>query len=409
MGVRWLGLALLAACSFHGPNASVLDAPPGTGPDAAGPPVDAGPPADAITTCAATDVVAGRFHTCARRADGYVWCWGGNSHGEAGTAPISDTVNCPVYPHACLRLPQHVAMPPVSALALGISDTCLIAGTATYCLGADDAQQFGDNAAGDAHAPRIVPLRASSSAIAIGDQHTCSISATRQDVECSGPNSYGEVGDNTGMVRGVPTAAMLTGTPTAIGVGYNHSCAIIASRVWCWGSNEQLQLSPSSSAVPFQFPIMVPGLTTATAVAGGDHHTCAVLADKTARCWGAGGYGQLGDGSFPNAAAQLDTVDLTDIVVIRPGLIHTCALTGSGGVYCWGSGFAAAAGGAGHPVRITLPAGAVSVAGGGEHDCAALVDGTVWCWGSNDHGQLGDGTTTSPATRGTAVKAKLCM
>jgi alpha-tubulin suppressor-like RCC1 family protein len=135
-----------------------------------------------------------------------------------------------------------------------------------------------------------------------------------------------------------------------------------------------------------------------------------VLADHTARCWGAGGYGQLGDGSFPSRALQLATVDLTGIVAIRPGNSHTCALASSGDVACWGSAFLPTSTvAAGHPQPIALPGKAVSLAAGGDHDCAALVDGRVFCWGANDRGQLGDGTTTSPTGRTTAVQTVLCM
>jgi len=403
--VRWLGLALLAACSFHGPNANGVAGDGGT--DGAGDGVV--PTADA-STCAAAEVFAGRYHTCARRADGYVWCWGGNSQGEAGSVPVADAAHCPVFPSSCVRTPQHVAMPAASTLALGTSDTCAIAGTDTYCWGADDGEEFGDNGAGDAYAPRKITARANATAIAIGHQQVCSISATNHDVECSGHNSYGEVGDNSGLPRGAPTHVMLTGMPTAIGVGYNHGCAIIGTQSWCWGDNSQLELAPNGSTIPYTFPIMVPGLTTATAIAGGADHTCAVLADHTARCWGAGGYGQLGDGSFPSRALQLATVDLTGIVAIRPGNSHTCALASSGDVACWGSAFLPTSTvAAGHPQPIALPGKAVSLAAGGDHDCAALVDGRVFCWGANDRGQLGDGTTTSPTGRTTAVQTVLCM
>ena len=40
------------------------------------------------------------------------------------------------------------------------------------------------------------------------------------------------------------------------------------------------------------------------------------------------------------------------------------------------------------------PAKTIVMTAGGNHTCA-LVDGVPWCWGQNDHGQLGDGTTTN--------------
>jgi len=55
---------------------------------------------------------------------------------------------------------------------------------------------------------------------------------------------------------------------------------------------------------------------------------------------------------------------------------------------------------------IAQPTGLTGVAElalGTSHACARKTDGTVWCWGSNDHGELGNGTTTASLT--TPVKA----
>ena len=37
----------------------------------------------------------------------------------------------------------------------------------------------------------------------------------------------------------------------------------------------------------------------------------------------------------------------------------------------------------------------VWLAAASDHTCAIRSDRTLWCWGANEHGQLGDGSTTA--------------
>jgi alpha-tubulin suppressor-like RCC1 family protein len=39
------------------------------------------------------------------------------------------------------------------------------------------------------------------------------------------------------------------------------------------------------------------GIADVTQLAAGLHHSCALLSDRTARCWGRGNEGELGDGT----------------------------------------------------------------------------------------------------------------
>jgi alpha-tubulin suppressor-like RCC1 family protein len=47
-------------------------------------------------------------------------------------------------------------------------------------------------------------------------------------------------------------------------------------------------------------PVFVSNINNAKQVSTSEGHTCAALSDGTVKCWGAGGYGQLGNGATDN-------------------------------------------------------------------------------------------------------------
>ena len=75
-----------------------------------------------------------------------------------------------------------------------------------------------------------------------------------------------------------------------ISAGAHHTCAIIGttSTVWCWGDNSLGALG-DGTRVSSPTPVQVAGLTGATAVTVGDNHSCALLAGGVAKCWGGAG------------------------------------------------------------------------------------------------------------------------
>ena len=180
-------------------------------------------------------------------------------------------------------------------------------------------------------------------------------------------------------------------------------CSSDLGTVDCWGSNGGAQLG-DGTFVDSPVPVEVLDLTTAVEVAAGSAHSCALLDDGSVACWGDGSSGQLGAaGLVANSAVPLPVVGLTTAVEVAAGGSDSCALRLDGTTVCWGAnGWGQLGNGSTVnsqvPVGVTGISNAVQVATGYGFSCALLDTPSVTCWGYNGWGQLGNGSTVNSTT-----------
>ncbi|NCA90925.1 MAG: hypothetical protein EOM92_19115, partial [Gammaproteobacteria bacterium] len=357
-----------------------------------------------LLTGATTDVAAGYEHSCAVAAGG-VRCWGNNYHGQLGNGTtIEGLVPVQAIP----------AGSGASAVAAGGSHSCAVVEGGVQCWGAGGSGQLGNGSYDSSLTPVwAIPAGSGVSAVATGGSHSCAV--VGGGVQCWGNGSWGQLGNGSYDSSPTPVWAIPVGKggATAVAAGDSHSCAVVAGGIKCWGHGEFGQLgngSYASSPIPIQ---TIPAGSGASAIAAaGTHpwygtgsHSCAVVSGGV-QCWGSGDYGQLGNGSYASSPTPVQTIPAgSGATTVTAGAsyyrAHSCAVVASG-VQCWGSGGDGQLGKGSYESSRTpvhpFPAGsdASTVAAGGSHSCA-LIAGGVQCWGANWSGRLGDGTQEGSA------------
>lgn len=360
----------------------------------AGAPDDGGEEAPA----AEVDLALGFFHTCARKLDGTVRCWGGNTVGELGDGvPLDGGTRPPAL------VPQPVVgISDAVAIASGIEHSCVVRrdGTAA-CWGFNNFGQLGDGTTNDSSTPMAVQGLSDAVGIAAGGGFTCA-TLRSGGVSCWGRNDSGQLGDGTKDNRPTAAAVAQLSNAVAIAVATYHACAIVAGgTVKCWGGNGEGQLGNGSTNESLT-PAAISSLSDVVQIAAASRFSCARQRSGQVYCWGANDLGQLGNGvpnSAPNPSPVLTAV--SDATSIWVGYEHACAARRGGEVVCWGR---AAEGQIGSgppqpdasvatPTAVVGVGSALAVATGGDHACATTRSGEVFCWGANSQGQVGDGTT----------------
>ena len=237
--------------------------------------------------------------------------------------------------------------------------------------------------------------------------------------------------------------------PEPVAAGVDHTCALTATRVMCWGNNADGRLAtvPDGGAVvtlPTEVPYFSDPINRGgTALTAGDGHTCILNPGDesypyaTPECWGDNTDGRLSANYLsvwetpgsPDVTISDYTLQLTagrkmtcaidwngqaqrveehcvgmspaldaamdGLSQIRAGDGKACAINASRGLTCWNFD-ANDPQGAG----VSVVAKAVSLSIGPKNVCYADTDGLAWCWGAGDQGQLGDGrqqASTTPA------------
>ena len=207
-----------------------------------------------------------------------------------------------------------------------------------------------------------------------------------------------------------------------VAVGNQHSCALTPSgRVVCWGDNTYGQIGDGAGILPPVAVQTTPAEIAAgfVSVVSGGSHSCGLQVDGTAFCWGANGFGQIGNGATSTVGISLPVRVATNMKFrsLAAGAMHTCGLATDGTAWCWGSNWygqlgigdpGTASASVPRPVTNYPPSALVftSLTAGANHTCGITPTGTAQCWGDDQYGQIGVAAVSTQCKGGLACVAQ---
>ena len=256
-------------------------------------------------------VAAAGYHTLALKDNGIVLAWGRNNKGQLGDGTTT-------YRSA----PVLVAISNVVAIAAGGEfSMALKADGSVWAWGSNIMGQLGDNSVKNSLLPVQVKLLLIDSIgnvsypplygiknIAAGGSHALAL-AEDGTVWAWGYNEFGQLGDGTTTSSKVAIMVTLpndvTGAPTAISAGLDHSLVVIGGGVYACGYKKYGQLGDGSilgSDTPVKNLRKVvrqdsTPLTDIVSVTATGFHSLARDVNGHIWSWGHNLYGQLGNGT----------------------------------------------------------------------------------------------------------------
>jgi hypothetical protein len=347
-----------------------------------------------------TDISAGGWHSVGIAGDGVLYVWGDNTYGQLGIGEITD---------------KHT--PVEESTEAGNWESVSAGGKHTVAINGDgELWAFGDNTWGQLGyptygTPGIIPDQESTEAgdwesVATGFEYTVAIK-DNGTLWSWGRNQYGQLGNDTTTNSNTPVqeSTGVANWASAASGGWHTVAINDAGELYAWGRNDHRQLG-DGTLDNSDTPIHVNTDMHWTAASAADNHTAAIAADGTLWSWGHNLYGQLGDGNTTDTPAGVTRVqEITNNTWLSVSVsdYHTAAIDTTGHLWAWGLNNHGQLGNdtttnSDTPVQVGTAANWASVSTGDYHTVAINGDGVVYAWGYNNHGQLGDGTTIESHT-----------
>jgi alpha-tubulin suppressor-like RCC1 family protein len=246
-----------------------------------------------------TDIMsidAGYAHSLALQNDGTVWSWGSNTKGQLGNGK-SGMETSENKPYLIPTLDSCVA------IAAGYAHSVALKKDGTvWTWGFNSSGQLGDQSETNKYQPAIVPGLANVIAIAAGDYHTVALKSDGT-VWTWGDNPFGQLGDGTTIMKTLPVRVLDISNVTGIAAGYVHTLALRNDgTVWGWGGNVYGQLGDNSNMEMQTRPVKADISPHGIAVEAGHYHSMVLKSDGSVWCFGANGFGQLGNNTLQGTA-----------------------------------------------------------------------------------------------------------
>jgi alpha-tubulin suppressor-like RCC1 family protein len=402
-------------------------------------------------------VAAGYDYSLALKADGTLWSVGSNFAGQLGNgtytdqttpAPVTDLVQAvsaggfssfylaPPLPIFTIAATTHAAEPSTNGsftltrtgnLADAVEVFLSLSGNATsgvdFAIPASVTIPAGDASASfpvtviDDSALEglegvIITLTADAAYLLGGEITATVMIASLDDAEAgalvgAGSNASGELGTGDTTASLLLTGATGAGASGVVAVAAGTAFSLFLKAdgsLWGMGRNDQGQLGDGIGAGELTTPVAVAGAGTSGVVtmAAGQRHSLFLKTDGSLWAMGTNDQGQLGDGTTEGTYTPVAVIGAgtSGVVAVAAGLAHSLFLKADGSLWAMGYNDHGQLGDGSTTNRSTPIAvvaananGVIAVAGGFSHSAFLKADGSMWSMGYNIFGQLGDGTT----------------